>query len=139
MKYLSFFVIFMLLVMDLPAQNPIVPAGVYVADPAAHVWDDDGSAYYIWGQFTAKMARLKPNMKEVDKHSIRDSVLTEGEHFFHEGGHLVKREGIYYFIYAHMGRAGRPTCIGYATSDNPMEPYKYGGVIVDNDQSDPAV
>ena len=65
--------------------------------------------------------------------------MTEGEHFFHEGGHLVKREGIYYFIYAHMGRAGRPTCIGYATSNAPLGPYKYGGVIIDNDHSDPAV
>ena len=107
-------------------------------DPAVFI-DDDGSAYYIWGQFTAKMARLKPGMKEIDKSTIRDSVLTEGEHFFHEGGHLVKREGIYYFIYAHMGRAGRPTCIGYATSNAPMGPYRYGGVIIDNDHSDPSV
>ena len=85
------------------------------------------------------MARLKPGMKEIDEASLRDSVLTEGEHFFHEGGHLVKREGIYYFIYAHMGRAGRPTCLGYATSNSPMGPYEYGGVIVDNDHSDPSV
>ncbi len=27
--------------------------------------DDDGQAYYIWGQFTAKMARLKPDMMET--------------------------------------------------------------------------
>lgn len=107
-------------------------------DPAVFM-DDDGEAYYIWGQFTAKMARLKPNMKEIDERTLRDSILTEGEHFFHEGGYLVKRRGIYYFIYAHMGRAGRPTCIGYATSDAPMGPYKYGGVIIDNDHSDPAV
>ena len=66
-------------------------------DPAVFI-DDDGSAYYIWGQFTAKMARLKPNMKEIDPTTIRDSIVTEEEHFFHEGGYLVKRDGIYYFI-----------------------------------------
>jgi arabinoxylan arabinofuranohydrolase len=107
-------------------------------DPALFI-DDDGTAYYIWGQFTAKMAKMKPNMMEIDSSTIRDNIVTEKEHFFHEGGFLVKREGIYYFIYAHMGRAGRATCIAYATSDAPMGPYTYGGVIVDNDHSDPAV
>lgn len=117
---------------------PIELHGYNQIDPAMFI-DDDGAAYYIWGQFTAKMARLKPGLKEIDPATIRDSVLTEEEHFFHEGGYLVKRNGIYYFIYAHMGRAGRPTCIAYATSKFPMGPYRYGGVIVDNDHSDPAV
>ncbi|MFC2123280.1 family 43 glycosylhydrolase [Bacteroidota bacterium] len=110
--------------------------GINQIDPAVFI-DDDGQGYYIWGQFTAKMARLKPNMIEIDKSTIRDNIVTEKEHFFHEGGYMVKRNGIYYFIYAHMGRANRPTCIGYSTSDSPMGPYTYGGVIVDNDHSDP--
>ena len=113
-------------------------AGINQIDPAVFI-DDDGQAYYIWGQFTAKMAKIMPDMMEIDKATIRDSVLTESEHFFHEGGYLVKRNGIYYFVYAHMGRANRPTCIGYATSDSPMGPYRYGGVIIDNDHSDPEV
>jgi len=105
-------------------------------DPAVFI-DDDGQAYYIWGQFTAKMAKLKPNMTEIDSSTIKDNIVTEEEHYFHEGGYMVKRDGIYYFIYAHMGRAGRPTCIGYATSRSPMGPFKYGGVIIDNDHCDP--
>ena len=79
-------------------------------DPCVFI-DDDGQAYYIWGQFHAKMAKMKPNMMEIDSATIRDNVVTEKEHFFHEGGYMVKRNGIYYFVYAHMGRAGRPTCI----------------------------
>ncbi|NEW85167.1 MAG: family 43 glycosylhydrolase, partial [Mariniphaga sp.] len=105
-------------------------------DPCVFI-DDDGQAYYIWGQFTAKVARMKPNMMAIDSSTIKDNVVTEKEHFFHEGGYMVKRNGIYYFIYAHMGRAGRPTCIGYATSKSPMGPFKYGGVIIDNDHCDP--
>lgn len=50
---------------------------------------------------------------------------------------MVKRNGIYYFIYASMARANMPTCIGYATSKSPMGPFKYGGVIVDNSHCDP--
>jgi arabinoxylan arabinofuranohydrolase len=105
-------------------------------DPCVFI-DDDGQAYYLWGQFTAKMAKLKPNMMELDEATLRDSVLTEKEHFFHEGGYMVKRNGIYYFLYADMSRSQKPTCIGYATSRSPMGPFKYGGVIIDNDNCDP--
>jgi len=112
--------------------------GIDQIDPCVFI-DDDGQAYYIWGQMTAKMAKLKPNMTELDLSTLHEAVVTEKEHFFHEGGYLVKRNGIYYFIYAHMGRAGKPTCIGYATATQPFGPYKYGGVIVDNDHCDPGV
>lgn len=110
--------------------------GIDQIDPAVFI-DDDGQAYYMWGQFTAKMAKLKTNMKELDLSTVKDNIVTEKEHFFHEGGYMVKRNGIYYFIYAHMGRAGMPTAIGYATSRFPMGPFKYGGVIIDNDHCDP--
>jgi arabinoxylan arabinofuranohydrolase len=105
-------------------------------DPAVFV-DDDGQAYYIWGQFHEKIAKLKPNMTEIDTTTIVDNLVTEKEHYYHEGGYMVKRKGIYYFIYAHMGRKGMPTCIGYATAKSPLGPFKYGGVIVDNDGCDP--
>ena len=118
--------------------KPINTYGYNQIDPCVFM-DDDGQAYYIWGQFTAKMAKLKPNMLEIDPTTIKDSVVTEKEHFFHEGGYMVKRNGIYYFIYADMERAGRPTSIGYAMSRHPMGPFTYGGVIVDNDHCDPSV
>ncbi len=77
-------------------------------------------------------------MTEIDTTTIVDNLITEKEHFFHEGGYMVKRNGIYYFIYDDMSRKGMPTCIGYATSKSPFGPFKYGGVIVDNDGCDPA-
>lgn len=107
-------------------------------DPAVFI-DDDGQGYFIWGQFNAKMARLMPCMTRIDSSSIVTNVVTEQEHFFHEGAFLAKRNGIYYMVYAHMGRAGRPTCIGYATSEHPLGPYHYRGVIIDNDHCDPGV
>jgi arabinoxylan arabinofuranohydrolase len=110
--------------------------GINEIDPCVFI-DDDGQGYYIWGQFSAKMAKLKPNMIEIDSATIKDNIVTEKEHFFHEGGYMVKRNGIYYFIYAHMGRSNKPSCIGYATSKSPMGPFKYGGVIIDNNNCDP--
>ncbi len=105
-------------------------------DPAVFI-DDDGQAYYTWGQFQAKIAKLKPDMTEIDTNTIVQNVITEKENYFHEGNYLIKRNGIYYMVYAHMGRKGMPTCIGYSTSRSPMGPYKYGGVIIDNDGCDP--
>ena len=105
-------------------------------DPSTFI-DDDGQIYYLWGQFTLKMAKMNPDMKTLDLSTLRDSVLTESRHFFHEGAFLTKRNGIYYLIYADMSRVNVPSSIGYATSDSPMGPYRYGGVIVDNDRCDP--
>jgi len=116
--------------------RPIDLQGLDEIDPAVFI-DDDGQAYYIWGQFTAKMAKLKAGLTEIDPTTIKRDVLTEKDHFFHEGGYLVKRKGVYYFVYAHIGRGNRPTCLGYATSRAPMGPFKYGGVIIDNDHCDP--
>lgn len=106
-------------------------------DPCVFI-DDDGQGYYIWGQFAAKMAKLKPNMTEIDTTTIRDSVVTEGEHFFHEGGYMIKRNGIYYFLYADVSRASRPSCLGYSTSTSPFGPFTYRGVIIDDDHCDPS-
>jgi hypothetical protein len=107
-------------------------------DPSVFV-DDDGQAYYLWGQFTLKMAKLNKDKISIDETTLRDSIITESEHFFHEGAFLTKRDGIYYLVYADISRAGMPTCIGYATSTSVFGPYKYGGVIIDNDHCDPGV
>jgi hypothetical protein len=112
--------------------------GMDQIDPCVFM-DDDGQAYLIWGQFSAKVAKLKPDMTEIDSSTIKDSVVTEKEHYFHEGGYMIKHNGIYYFIYTDMQRANMPTCIGYSTSKSPFGPFKYGGIIVDNNHCDPGV
>lgn len=100
-------------------------------DPSVFI-DDDGQAYYIWGQFSLKMSKLKPNMRELDKESIQDRILTENQHFFHEGAYMTKRNGIYYLVYADISRGNIPVSLGYSTSNTPFGPYEYRGVIIDN-------
>lgn len=111
--------------------------GIEEIDPTVFV-DDDGQAYYIWGQFEAKIAKLKPSMTEIEPSTIVRGVVNEKEHFFHEGAFMMKRNGIYYMVYADMSRSNRPTCIGYATASSPFGPFKYGGVIIDNNNCDPS-
>ncbi|HJZ40251.1 MAG TPA: family 43 glycosylhydrolase [Bacteroidales bacterium] len=103
--------------------------GINQIDPCVFI-DDDGQAYYIWGQMTAKMAKMKSNMVEIDSTTIRDNVLTQEEHRFHEGGYMVKRNGIYYFVYAGLSIHDMASCISYSTSRSPWGPFVYGGVII---------
>ena len=118
-------------------QATFLNVGKYLEiDPSTFI-DDDGQAYHVWGQFTLKMAKLNRDMRTLDAASIRDNVLTEKEHFFHEGAYLTKRNGLYYLVFADISRAGMPTCLGYATSKSPTGPYQYRGVIVDNDHCNP--
>ena len=105
-------------------------------DPDVFI-DDDGQAYYCWGQFTLKMAKLNPDFKTIDSTTVIDNVLTEDEHHFHEGAFMLKIRDLYYLVFADISRADAPTCIGYATSQKPFGPYKYGGVIIDNHGSNP--
>ena len=125
------------------AESPIGPwrdavkiEGPRQIDPNIFI-DEDGQAYYFWGQFTAKGARMNPDLQTLDLSSVRDSILTEAEHGFHEGGYVVRRGQYYYYVYADISRGGRPTCLGYAMSTSPMGPYEYKGIIVDNTGCDP--
>ncbi len=121
-----------------PFKNGTLIKKAEQIDPAAFI-DDDGTPYLFFGQFAGKMAKLKPNLKEIIPETLRDSIITEEKHAFHEGIQMIKRNGWYYLVYAHIGRRGMPTCIGYSMSRNIEGPYEYKGVIVDNFGCDPFV
>lgn len=53
-------------------------------DPAVFI-DDDGQAYYYWGQFSACGAKLNNDMRSIDTTTIKRGLVTEEEHRFHEG------------------------------------------------------
>ncbi len=112
-------------------DHPGIDPGVFL--------DDDGQTYIYWGQGdSVRAAKLKANMTEVDLDTIMQP-LSVAEHHFHEGSAMVKRNGIYYYVYADESREKRPTCLGYATGPTPLGPFTYRGVIIDNKGSDPDV
>lgn len=117
-----------------PFQCPVqLPCGGI--DPAIFI-DDDGQAYYYWGQLFSHGVKLNPDMMSFDRDQIIDDLVTEEEHFFHEGSSMRKIGDTYYYVYADMER-GKPTSLGYATSKSPMGPFEYQGIIIDNDGCDP--
>jgi hypothetical protein len=107
-------------------------------DPCVFI-DDDGQAYYFWDQFSAQGAKLNPDMKTLDMSTLHEGIVTEQDHFFHEGSFVFKRDGWYYYVYADISRQNMPTCIGYSMSRNVFGPYEYKGVIVDSNGCDPDV
>ena len=127
------------------ADSPVGPfqdgepiEGIRGIDPCVFI-DDDGQAYYFWDQFSAKGAKLNPDMKTLDMSTLHDGLVTEDEHYFHEGSFVFKRNGWYYYVYADVSRQNMPTCIGYSMSRNVFGPYEYKGVIVDSNGCDPDV
>lgn len=115
--------------------SPVGGADGTGIDPAVFI-DDDGQAYYYWGQFSLKGAKLNADMRSLDMSSLREGLIDEARHGFHEGASMRKRNGIYYLLYTDISR-GRATCISYATGRSPLGPFTKGGVIVDNTGCDP--
>lgn len=117
-----------------PFSEPVqLPCGGI--DPAIFI-DDDGQAYYYWGQLFSHGVRLKEDMVSFDRAEIRDDLVTEEEHYFHEGSSMRKTGDTYYYVYADMER-GKPTALGYSTGKSPLGPFTYQGIIIDNDGCDP--
>lgn len=113
--------------------------GDYI-DPAVLV-DDDDKAYIYWGQRSPNVARLKPDMLSIDSATIKTNILSTagGVNWkFVEGSSIRKRKGLYYLIYASRLRHNKPNVLAYGTGTNPMGPFTYGGIIIDNHGSDPS-
>lgn len=118
-----------------PFKNPIqLPCGGI--DPAIFI-DDDGQAYFYWGQLFSHGVKLNPDMMSFNREEIMDDLVTEEEHYFHEGSSMRKIGDNYYYVYADMER-GKPTSLGYSMSKSPLGPFEYKGIIIDNDGCDPA-
>ena len=114
-----------------PFADPVqLPCGGI--DPAVFV-DDDGKAYYYWGQVFSHGVRLNADMISFQPEEAVDHLLTEEAHFFHEGSSVRMIGDTYYYVFTDVER-GKPTALGYATGKSPLGPFQYQGIIIDNAQ-----
>jgi arabinoxylan arabinofuranohydrolase len=114
---------------------PLAGAHGDAIDPAALI-DEDGQAYYYWGQFHLRGARLRADLKGIEPGSLHSELLTEAKHGFHEGASIRKHDGLYYLVYTDISR-GRATCLAYATGPAPLGPFEKRGILIDNTGCDP--
>jgi hypothetical protein len=99
------------------------PSGI---DPNPFI-DKDGQAYLYWaGMKRLSMAKLKDNMKELASDPKTIEELPAG---MKEGPFLFERNGIYYLTYPYV--IDSTETLAYAIGKNPMGPFEYKGVIMD--------
>ncbi|RZJ81756.1 MAG: alpha-N-arabinofuranosidase, partial [Chryseobacterium sp.] len=107
-----------------PQEMPI--SGVKGIDPNVFI-DKDGQAYLYWSQGNLYGAKLKENMLELASEPvILGDLPSKG---LKEGPYLFEREGLYYLTYPHV--ENKTERLEYATGSNPLGPFKFKGVIMD--------
>ena len=89
--------------------------------------DKDGQAYLYWAGGNIYGAKLKENMLELASEPEVLGVLPDKG--LKEGPYLFERNGIYYLTYPHV--ENKTERLEYATSDKPLGPFKFAGVIMD--------
>ena len=92
-------------------------------DPTVLI-DDDGTAWLAWGNPNLYLAKLKPNMTELDGPIQRLFVPN-----YTEGPWLHKRGGLYYLTYASFAHQGFSERICYATAPSLTGPWTYRGIL----------
>ena len=99
--------------------------------------DDDGSVYLYWGTwgiykgFGCGTGKMTPDLKGFTETRLIPN--TEAVDFF-EAPFVLKRNGIYYFMYSSGSCHDHTYRVQYATSDHPLGPYEYKGCILETNE-----
>jgi hypothetical protein len=92
--------------------------------------DDDGTSWLAWGNRQCYIAKLKPNMIEIDG-PIREITPPH----FEEGPWLHKRGKLYYLTYASLDRTTqRDEHVSYSTAPSITGPWTYRGLLTGSGQ-----
>ncbi len=103
-------------------MTPNGPRGWWNDIDPTFLIDDNGQAWLCWGNGTCFLAKLKPNLIEID-----GEIETVDLPRFVEGPWLHKRDSLYYLTYASFGQ-GREN-IAYATSTTIEGPWTPQGEL----------
>jgi hypothetical protein len=107
-----------------PQMEPIKK--VRGIDPNVFI-DKDGQAYLYWSAGNIFGAKLTDNMLELATDpKILGELPAKG---LKEGPYMIERNGVYYLTYPHV--ENKTERLEYAIGDNPLGPFKFAGVIMD--------
>jgi beta-xylosidase len=110
--------------------------GAQPIDPMVYK-DDDGSIYFYYGgQDHCNVARLAPDLKSVIP--MKDGSMYKEitpEHYV-EGPFMIKRKGVYYFMWSEGDWGNSTYGVAYARSNSPTGPFERVGKIL---ETDPAI
>ena len=95
--------------------------------------DDDGSVYLYWGTwgiykgFGCGAGKMTPDLKSfTETRLIPNTEVTD----FFEAPFVLKKDGIYYFMYSSDSCHDSTYHVQYATATSPLGPYTYKGTIL---------
>lgn len=98
--------------------------------------DDDGQAYiYYGGHSHANVAKLNEDMISLgtfDDGSTFKEITPEN---FVEGSYMIKRNGVYYFMWSEGGWGSSDYSVSYAMSDSPLGPFERVAKILEQDDA----
>lgn len=119
-----------------PIGKPLVQTDWGDIDPTVFI-DDDGQAYLYWGNPNLYYVKLNEDMISYDDEVVRVPLTEESfgkrddnsdrNTLYEEGPWLYKRDKLYYLFWP---GGPIPEHIGYSTSESPIGPWKYGGVVM---------
>lgn len=96
--------------------------------------DEDGSVYLYWGtwgifkDFGCGAGKMTPDMKGfTETRLIPNTEVTD----FFEAPFVLKKNGIYYFMYSSGSCHDHTYRVQYATADKPLGPYTYRGCLLE--------
>ena len=98
--------------------------------------DDDGQAYiYYGGHSFANVAKLNEDMISLGKLDDGTTFKNITPENYVEGSQMIKRNGIYYFMWSEGGWTGPDYSVSYAMADSPMGPFERKARILQQDNA----
>lgn len=98
--------------------------------------DDDGQYYIYYGGWGhCNVAKLKNDLKSLDKFDDGQIFKEITPENYVEGPFMLKRNNKYYFMWSEGAWTGPDYCVAYAISDSPLGPFKRQGVILKQDST----
>ncbi|MGI4790052.1 MAG: family 43 glycosylhydrolase [Janthinobacterium lividum] len=113
--------------------KPLVATYPYGTQPIdAHAFlDDDGQTYLYFGDwFHAVVVKLNEDMITLDG----DFLEIIPDHYV-ESPFMLKRQGVYYFMWSEGGWGDSSYAVAYAKSDSPLGPFTRAGTVLESDSA----
>lgn len=114
-------------------KKPLINRIINGAQPIDQfVFKDDDSSYYMyyggWGH--CNVVKLKNDFTGIEPFADSSYYKEITPKDYVEGPCMIKRKGIYYFMWSEGGWGGPNYRVAYAMSNSPLGPFKRVGVIL---------
>ncbi|WP_201755193.1 glycoside hydrolase family 43 protein [Paenibacillus glycinis] len=113
--------------------KPLIDRFIHGAQPIdAHLFkDDDGTIYLYYGGWShcnvAKMNEDITGFVPFENGELHRSITPEG---YVEGPCMVKKDGLYYFMWSKGGWTNGTYSVDYGVSDSPLGPFAPKGTVL---------